>query len=105
MEILGLAPITITMIICIVGTVLRVYVGKLKSPETKFNVNTAFLSFMVALLISVSVVAPVINAISDDANDMVILPLIAGQIIIVMKSESISTAAQKIIHKKVDTIN
>jgi len=97
MEILGLSPITLTLIICIIGIGLRVYIGKIKNPTSKFNINTVILSYMIGIIVSVGLVAPVIDAIPTDYNEMIILPLITGQIIIVMKSESISTAARKLV--------
>lgn len=99
MEIFGLSSVEITLIICIVGIVTRIYVGKIKHSETKFSINAAILSFMVGILVSVGLVAPVIDAIPDNTTAIVILPVLTGQVIIVMKSESISTAAQKLIHK------
>lgn len=99
MEILGLSPVTVVLIICIGGIALRVYVGIIKS-GTKFNVNAVILSFIVGIIVSVGLVAPVIDAIPDDTDNMVILPLVAGQIIVVMKSQSISTAASNLIAKK-----
>ena len=100
MEILGLSPVTVVLAICLVGIALRVYVGITKNPGTKFNVNAVILSFIVGIIVSVGLVAPVIDAIPDDTNNMVILPLIAGQIIVVMKSQSISTAASNLVQKK-----
>jgi len=95
MEILGFSPVTVVLIICIVGIALRVYVGITKNPETKFNVNAVILSFIVGIIVSVGLVAPVIDAIPNETDSMVVLPLVAGQIIVVMKSQSISTAVKK----------
>lgn len=100
MEILGFAPITVVLAICIVGIALRVYIGITKNPGTSINPNAIILSFIVGIIVSVGLVAPVINAIPDEVDDMIILPLVAGQIIVVMKSQSISTAASALIQQK-----
>lgn len=100
MEIFGLAPITWTLIICVIGIGLRVYIGVSKNPGTKLDINVTILSFITGLLVAVGLVAPVIDAIPVDTDNLVILPLIAGQIIVVMKSESIITAAKELIQTK-----
>ena len=97
MEILGLSPITVVLIICLTGVELRVYIGKIKHPDQKFNVNKMILSFFVGVIISVSMVAPVIDELPDDTDELKLLPIIAGQIIVVMKTESLSTAGQSLI--------
>lgn len=99
MEVLGLSPVTVVLVICIVGIALRVYIGITKNPGTPFNVNAVILSFIVGIIVSVGLVAPVVDAIPDETDSMVILPLVAGQIIVVMKSQSISTAASNLIKK------
>lgn len=99
MEVLGLSPVTVVLVICLVGIALRVYIGITKNPNTPFNVNAVILSFIVGIIVSVGLVAPVIDAIPNETDDMVILPLVAGQIIVVMKSQSISTAASNLIKK------
>lgn len=99
MQIFGLSPVEITLIICIVGIALRVYIGRVKNPNTKFNFNVVILSFMVGVITSVGLVAPVIDAIPVNSTQIIILPLIAGQIIVVMKTESIAVAALGVINK------
>jgi len=103
MELFGLQPITWVLIICVVGIALRVYVGVTKNPGTKIDINVIILSFVTGLLVSVGLVAPVIDAIPNESDSLIILPLIAGQIIIVMKSESVYTAARNLIQKKAKT--
>ena len=100
MEILGFSPVTVVLAICIVGIALRVYIGITKNPGTPFNVNAIILSFIVGIIVSVGLVAPVIDAVPDDTADTTILALLAGQIIVVMKSQSISTAASNLVAKK-----
>jgi len=39
MQIFGLSPVELTLIICIVGIALRVYVGYVRAPNTKLNIN------------------------------------------------------------------
>ena len=99
MQVFGLDAVEITIIICIVGIALRVYIGKVKNPETPLSINAIILSFMVGVLISIGLVAPVIDAIPEDSDKIVILTAIVGQIIVVMKSESISTAARNLFKK------
>ena len=97
MEVFGLSPIVLTLIICVTGIALRVYIGKIKNSHLPWNIHAIILSFMIGIIVSIGLVAPVINAIPQDYDEMIILPLVAGQIIIVMKSESISTAARSLI--------
>lgn len=99
MEIFGFSPVIVVLIICIVGITLRVYIGITKNPGTPFNINAVILSFFVGIIVSVGLVAPVIDAIPDETDNIVVLPLLAGQIIVVMKSQSISTAANNLIKK------
>jgi len=100
MEVFGLSPVELTLIICIVGISLRVYIGRVKRPDTKLNINAIVSSFMIGVIISVGLVAPVIDAIPLDTKDIVILSVITGQIIVVMKSESIAQAAKDILMPK-----
>jgi uncharacterized membrane protein len=97
MEIFGLSPLVLTLIICVAGIALRVYIGRIKNANQPFNIHAVILSFMIGIIVSVGLVAPVINAIPQDYDELIILPLIAGQIIVVMKSESISTAARNLV--------
>lgn len=100
MEIFGLAPITWTLIICVIGVGLRIYMGIIKNPGTKIDVNVTIFTLITGLIVAVGLVAPVIDAIPADTKDVIILPLIAGQIIIVMKSQSIITAVKELIQTK-----
>ena len=101
MELFGLQPVEIVLIICIVGVVLRVYTGRMKNPGLKFDANAVVLSFFVGIIASVGLVAPVISSIPDDTDKIVLLPILAGQIIVVMKSESLSTTLKKLIPSKI----
>jgi len=96
-EIFGLSPVILTLIICVTGIGLRVYIGRIKNLQQPLNVHAVILSFLVGIIVSVGLVAPVINAIPQDYDELIILPLVAGQIIVVMKAESISTAARNLI--------
>ena len=73
MEILGFEPVIVVLAICIVGIALRVYIGITKNPETKFDVNAVIISFMVGLLASDGLVEPVIDAIPDNTDDIIII--------------------------------
>ena len=103
MQIFGLEPILVTLIICIVGISLRIYTGKIKS-NIPFNIKAAGLSCIIGVLISVGLVAPVVYAMPDSVDPLIILPLLAGQIILVMKAESIGTTVQSILKKKKDNV-
>jgi len=105
MELFGLQPVEIVLIICIVGTTLRVYTGRLKNPGTKLDVNAIILSFMVGIIASVGLVAPVISSVPNDIDKIILLPILAGQIIVVMKSESLATTMKKLIPSKPKTIS
>jgi len=100
MEIFGFSSVEAVLAICIVGIILRTYIGIQKNPGTKIDINTVIISFMVGIIASVGLVAPAIDTIPDGTEGITLLPIIAGQIIIVMKSQSIATAVIKIAQKK-----
>jgi len=105
MEIFGLSPVELTLIICIVGISLRTYIGYVRTPNTKLSINAIIASFMVGIVISVGLVAPVIDALPNDSTQIVMLVAVTGQIIVVMKSESIARAAQDILQLKINSTN
>lgn len=99
MEIFGLTPVQLTLIICVIGIALRVYIGYIKNPKSKFNVNVVVVSFFIGIIISVGLVAPTVESI-DSGDELKAFAVIAGQIIVVMQSESIAKAGQKIMNNK-----
>ncbi len=100
MELFGLGSVEIVFVICIVGTILKVWVGRMRNPGTKININAIGLSFVVGIIAAVGLVAPAVDAIDEDTSKIQLLPILTGLVFIVMKSDSITKTLQLIIPKK-----
>ena len=84
MEILGLDPVLLTVIICILGVSYRILTGMQGKKWSEFNPTMAATTFMLALVTSVGLVAPVIDALPDDMSSTMQLAAIAGQVAAIM---------------------
>ncbi len=84
MEILGLDPVLLTVIICIIGVSYRILTGMQGKKLSEFNPTMAATTFMLALVTSVGLVAPVIHALPSDMSSTMQLAVIAGQVAAIM---------------------
>lgn len=84
MEILGLDPVLLTVIVCIVGVSYRILTGMQGKKWSEFNPTMAATTFMLGIVTSVGLVAPVIHALPSDMSSTMQLAVIAGQVAAIM---------------------
>lgn len=92
MQILGFDPVTITIAICIIGVSFQIITGMAGKKWSEFNPTLALTTFMIGMVTSVGLVAPVIDALPEDMDSTLQLAAVFGQIGLVM---GIDTAARK----------
>ncbi len=96
MEILGLSPVLLTIIICIVGVSYRIITGMQGKKWSEFNPTMALTTFMLGIVTSVGLIAPVIDALPDDLSPVLQLAVIFGQIGLVMGVDAGVRKGQKV---------
>ncbi len=84
MQVLGLDPVLLTVVICIIGVSYRIITGMQGKKWSEFNPTMAATTFMLALVTSVGIVAPVIDALPDDMSPTMQLAAVAGQVAVIM---------------------
>ena len=84
MEILGLDPVLLTAIVCIIGVSYRILTGMAGKKWSEFNPTMAATTFMLGIVTSIGLVAPVIDALPDDLSSTLQLAAVIGQIGLVM---------------------
>jgi len=84
MQVLGLDPVFVTVIICVLGVSYRILTGMQGKKWSEFNPTLALTTFMLALVTSVGLVAPVIDALPDDMSITMQLAAVAGQVAAIM---------------------
>lgn len=84
MQVLGLDPVLLTVIICVVGVSYRILTGMQGKKWSEFNPTMAATTFMLAIVISVGLVAPVIDALPDTMSPTMQLAAVAGQVAAIM---------------------
>ena len=83
-EILGLTAVQATVIVCVVGVAFRITQGMQGKSLKEFNFNLAFTTFVIGVIFSIGLVAPVISNIPAGSTDLLYLTVIASQIATVM---------------------
>ena len=101
MNLLGLDPVILTLIICVVGVSYRIATGMIGKKQSEFSVPLMTTTFMVGLITSIGLVAPVIDAIPDNVSSLVVLSVIAGQIATVMGVDAATRKGYKLAEKKI----
>lgn len=96
MQVLGLDPVLITVAICIIGVSFRVITGMTGKSWSEFNPMLAMTTFMIGMVTSVGLVAPIIDALPNDLNTTLQLAAVFGQIGLVMGIDSTVRKGQKI---------
>lgn len=96
MEILGLTPVLLTIIICIIGVSYRILTGMQGKKWSEFNPTMAATTFMLGIVTSVGLVAPVIDALPDDLDPVLQLAAVFGQIGLVMGIDAGVRKGQKV---------
>ena len=84
MEILGLDPVLLTVIVCIVGVSYRILTGMQGKKWSEFNPTMAATTFMLGIVTSIGLVAPVIDALPDNLSSTLQMAVVVGQIGLVM---------------------
>lgn len=95
MQILGLDPVLITIGICVIGVLYRILTGMAGKSWREFNPTLAMTTFMIGMVTSVGLVAPVIDALPDDLDTTLQLAAVFGQIGLVMGIDSAVRKGQK----------
>ena len=96
MQILGLDPVTITIAICIIGVSYRILTGMQGKKWSEFNPTMAATTFMLGIVTSVGLVAPIIDALPDDISPVLQLAAVFGQIGLVMGIDAGVRKGQKV---------
>ncbi len=99
MQILGFDPVLVTILICIVGVSYRILTGMAQKSWREFNPTLAASTFMIGMVTSVGLVAPVIDALPDDLDSTLQLAAVFGQIGLIMGIDSAVRKGQKISEK------
>jgi len=102
MEILGLSPVLVTIAICIIGVSYRIITGMAGKSWSEFNPTIALTTFMLGIVTSIGLVAPIIDALPDDMSATLQMAAIGGQVLVVMgldagvrKGQKVAEAAKK----------
>lgn len=99
MQILGFDPVLVTIAICIIGISYRILSGMAGKSWSEFNLTLAASTFMIGMVTSVGLVAPVIDALPEDMDTTLQLAAVFGQIGLVMGVDSAVRKGQKIAQK------
>lgn len=99
MQILGFDPAIITIAICVIGVSYQIITGMAGKSWSEFNPTLAGSTFMIGIVTSIGLVAPVIDALPDDLDTTMQLAAVAGQIGLVMGIDSAVRKGQKISQK------
>ncbi len=96
MQILGLDPVLITVAICIIGVLYRILTGMQGKSWSEFNPTMAMTTFMLGIVTSIGLVAPVIDALPDNLSSTLQMAAIVGQIGLVMGIDAGVRKGQKV---------
>lgn len=96
MQVLGFDPVTVTITICIIGVAYRIITGMAGKSWSEFNPTMALTTFMLGVVTSVGLVAPVIDALPDNLSPVLQLAAIFGQIGLVMGMDAAVRKGQKV---------
>lgn len=95
MQVLGLDPVLITVVICIIGVSYRILTGMQGKNWSEFNFTMSATTFMLGMVTSIGLVAPVIDALPDNLNSTLQLAAIVGQIGLVIGIDAGMRKGQK----------
>lgn len=96
MQVLGLDPVLVTVIVCVVGVSFRIIIGMAGKDLKEFSPVLALSTFMIGIVTSVGLVAPVIDALPEDLNSTLQLAAVFGQIGLIMGIDSAVRKGQQI---------
>lgn len=95
MQVLGFDPVTVTVVICVIGVSYRILTGMAGKSWSEFNPTMAMATFMLGIVTSVGLVSPVIDALPDDSSPVLQLAAVFGQIGLVMGMDAAVRKGQK----------
>ena len=84
MEVLGLAPVTMTLIICVAGVSFRIFQGMQGKSIKDFNINLALTTLVIGVISSIGLIAPVMETIPENTDSLIQLQVVAAQFAIVI---------------------
>lgn len=100
MEFLGLGPTSLVILIALVGVGYRIINGTAGKNKPDFNPRIAASTFMVGIVMAIGIAAPVVGAIPEDAEPLIILAVLASQVAAIMGVDTIVSKGQKEIKRK-----
>lgn len=95
MQVLGLEPVIVTIAICVIGVLYRIFTGMAGKNWKEFNPTLALTTFMLGIVTSIGLVAPVIDALPDNMDETLQLAAVVGQIGLVMGIDAAVRKGQK----------
>lgn len=104
MLVLGLDPVFVTVAICIIGVSYRILTGMAGKSWKEFNPTMAMTTFMLGIVTSIGLVAPVIDALPNNMDATLQLAAVVGQIGLVMGMDAAVRKGQKTAQKIKDKI-
>ena len=88
MEILGLAPVTMTLLICISGVGFRIFQGMQGKSLKDFNINLALTTLVIGVITSIGLIAPVIETMPENGDSLIQLQVVAATFASIMGVDS-----------------
>jgi len=99
LQVLGLDPVLVTIAICVIGVSYRILTGMAGKSWSEFNPTMAMTTFMLGIVTSIGLVAPVIDALPDNLSSTLQMAAIVGQIALVMGIDAGVRKGQKVAQK------
>lgn len=99
MQVLGLEPVIVTIAICVIGVLYRILTGMAGKSWKEFNPTMAMTTFMLGIVTSIGLVAPVIDALPDNLSSTLQMAAVVGQIGLVMGIDAGVRKGQKVAQK------
>ncbi len=96
MQVLGLDPVIVTIVICVIGVSYRILTGMQGKSWKEFNPTMAMTTFMLGIVTSIGLVAPVIDALPDNMSSTLQMAAVIGQILLVMGIDAGVRKGQKV---------
>jgi len=84
MEVLGFNAVQVTILICVIGVLYRILTGMIGKSWKEFNPTMAMTTFMLGIVTSIGLVAPIIDALPNTISPTLQIAAIVGQIGLVM---------------------
>ena len=100
-NLLELDPVILTLAICVIGVSYRIITGMIGKKWSEFSVPLMTTTFMIGLITSIGLVAPVIESMPDNVDSLIVLSVIASQIAAVMGIDAATRKGYKIAEKRI----